>query len=139
MKKEKWIWMPHAGHFIGSKHCRFHLNTYVGKYIVSTVGELWWERPSREIHAKIYDKVWYKKNKDLKGDNFDHAYMERFGFEEIGCGRLYETMVFKSIKDKHKCCPYTASDWSEIDFNGYKTADEATIGHKKMCLKWSKK
>jgi len=131
--------MPHAGHFIGARHCNFHLNTYVGKYIVSTIGDYWPERNSREIHAKIYDPKWFEKNKDLKGDDFDFAYMEKFGFEEIGLGRIYETMVFKAKKDNHKCCPYTASDWSEIDFIGYKTIEEATAGHKKLCLKWSKK
>lgn len=40
MDKSKWIWMPHAGHFIGGNFCQFRLNTWVGKYIVSTVGEL---------------------------------------------------------------------------------------------------
>lgn len=40
MKKENWVWMPHAGHFICGDRCQFKLNTYVGKYIVSTVGEM---------------------------------------------------------------------------------------------------
>lgn len=39
MKKMNWIWMPHAGHFIGGHRCSFKLNTCVGEYIVSTVGE----------------------------------------------------------------------------------------------------
>jgi len=39
LPKEKWIYMPHPGHFIEASNCRFILNTYVGKYIVSTVGE----------------------------------------------------------------------------------------------------
>jgi hypothetical protein len=39
MKKNRWVHMPHPGHFIGGPDCRFHLNTYVGKYIVSTGGE----------------------------------------------------------------------------------------------------
>lgn len=37
MKEENWVWMPHGGHFILGHMCRFRLNTYVGKYIVSTV------------------------------------------------------------------------------------------------------
>lgn len=39
MNKDNWVWMPHAGHFCGASKCLFKLNTYVGKYIVSTVGE----------------------------------------------------------------------------------------------------
>lgn len=39
MKKENWVWMPHTGHFIGSRSCLFHLNIYVGGFIVSTVGD----------------------------------------------------------------------------------------------------
>lgn len=39
MKKNKWIWMPHAGHLCVGDKCRFHLNTFVGKYIVSTIGD----------------------------------------------------------------------------------------------------
>lgn len=40
MERDKWVWMPHAGHFILGHKCQFRLCTYVGKYIVSTVGEL---------------------------------------------------------------------------------------------------
>lgn len=38
--QDKWVWMPHAGHFISGYRCCFKLNTKVGKYIISTVGEL---------------------------------------------------------------------------------------------------
>jgi len=50
--KGKWIWMPHAGHLIVSSDCRFHLNTYVGGYIVSTVGEYFPDEGVREIFAE---------------------------------------------------------------------------------------
>jgi len=39
MKRNEWIWMPHAAHFICGNACQFKLATYVGKYIVSTVGD----------------------------------------------------------------------------------------------------
>ena len=39
MKKQNWIWMPHPAHFCAAQWCKFFLNTYVGKYIVSTIGE----------------------------------------------------------------------------------------------------
>ena len=143
MEKAKWVWMPHPGHFIGSKNCKFHLNTYVGKYIVSTIGEYWTERRCREIHAEIHDKQWFDENRHRMGDDFDHAYFEKFGWEEIGCDRTYETMVFKAGKadrvEDLMCCPYEVSNHDELDFDGYKTATEAYKGHLRLCDKWSKK
>lgn len=131
--------MPHAGHFICGNDCRFHLNTYVGKYIVSTVGELWSDQNARRIHAQVYDPKWYEINVILKGDNFDHEYMKRFGYEEVGMNRTYETMVFKAIRDKvNKCCSWTMVS-GELDFDGYKIANDAYKGHLKLCNKWSKK
>ena len=60
--------------------------------------------------------------------------------EEIGSGRLYETMVFKAKKSTHICCPYEAvfSGDNEIDFDGYNTPEEAYEGHLNMCEKWHK-
>ena len=47
---------------------------------------------------------------------------------------------FRAVKDKeNKCCPYTANDWDNIDFCGYKTAADAYKGHLKICDKLSKK
>ena len=39
--KANWTWMPHPGHYICGSDCRFILNTCVGEFIVSTVGELY--------------------------------------------------------------------------------------------------
>ncbi len=139
MKKENWVWMPHAAHFICGRSCQFKLATYVGKYIVSTVGELWNDQAVRRIHAKIFDKEWYEKNKDLIGDPFNHAYMKKFGFEDIGCDRKYETMVFKARKSKHKCCPYEIIVEKEVDFECYNEAEDAYKGHMKLCKKWGSK
>lgn len=139
MTKDKWIWMPHAGHFICSKDCRFHLNTYVGKYIVSTVGEMWGDRIVREIHAKVYDPRWLSENAHRKGSDFDYAYMKKFGYQEIGCGRTYETMVFKAKQNKeHGCCPYIMANTNHLDINVYNTAKEAYEGHLKLCKKWAR-
>ena len=139
MNKEKWIWMPHPGHCIISHQCRFHLNTCVGKYIISTIGEWWPERDSREIHARIYGPKWLSKNKHLKGDNFDRAYMLRFGYEEVGCDRKYETMVFRAKKSDNKCCPYVIDVSNELDFAEYNEPEKAVAGHHRLCVKWSKK
>ena len=69
MNKDKWIWMGHPGHFILGDKCVFHLCTYIGGYIVTTVGELWNEQEVRRISAKIHDKKWYEENKKLKEEN----------------------------------------------------------------------
>lgn len=135
---DKWIWMPHAGHFILGSCCRFHLSTYVNGYIVSTVGELWNERGVREIHAGVFDRIWLTANRHLRGDYFDHAYFKRFGYEEIGCDRKYETMVFKAKKSKQKCCPYQMTT-GEKDFQGYNSPEGAYLGHLKMCRKYNNK
>lgn len=139
MTKDKWIWMPHAGHLIVGDHCWFHLNTYVGKHIVSTVGEWWPERISREIHAEVHNLKWFDENRHRRGDDFDHAYRKKFGFMEIGYNRIYETMVFEAIKTEDECCPYRQESGSEVDFDSYNDAGEAREGHMKMCKKWSKR
>ena len=107
MNRDKWVWMPHPGHFIGSQDCKFFLNTYIGGYIVSTVGE--------------------------------YLPDSQNGYKRVGCNRKYETMVFKAMKSKHKCCPYEMKNAEEIDFDGYNTAEDAFKGHYKMCKKWSAK
>lgn len=137
--KSKWIWMPHAGHCIIGHMCRFHLTTKVGKYIISTIGEWWPERSSREITASIKDKKWHEKNKHLFGDEYDFAYFKKFGYSEIGCDRIYETMVFKAKKNKEDCCPYIIANGFDLDFKGYNDAKSAFKGHMRMCNKWAKK
>ena len=134
-----WIWMAHPAHFICARDCRFHLATVVNGYIVSTVGELWPSRGSREIHAKVHDPAWLASNQHLLGDYFDAAYFKKFGYETIGCDRTYETMVFKAVKDaQHRCCPYRMTG-SELDFLGYNDPGDAYAGHLKLCRKWAKK
>lgn len=143
MKKDKWIWMPHPAHFICAKDCRFHLATYVGGYIVSTVGELWFERGSREIHASIYDKEWFAANQHLLGDMFDAAYFKRFGYEELHIGGwTYETMVFPAKRNKKEkgemCCPWRAVTSDSKAEDVYKSSDDAYRGHMGMCNRFSK-
>ncbi len=120
MEKEKWIWMPHAGHFIFADRCLFRLNTYVGKYVVSTVGEM----EKNEIDLKFHPII--------EGD-----LMSRY--TEIGCGRKYETMVFKAQKTEFKCCPYKIIVQEQVDQENYNSDAEAMKGHLKLCKKWSNK
>jgi hypothetical protein len=143
MKQTKdWKWFGNAGHFICGDKCQFHLTTLVGKYLVSTVGQYWPERGSREIHAEIYDPRWHVENKHLLGDDYDFAYMKRFGFENIGCDRTFETMVFKAGKpcESKDCgCGQPSISGSELDFEAYKNSGDAATGHMKLCKKWDKK
>jgi hypothetical protein len=129
MSKENWIYMPHAGHFIVGHLCRFRLNTYVNGFIVSTVGEYVPDSQVRKIFRKTRGR-----ETALRGD----AEETEFGFEKIGCDRLYETMVFRGRKSKNKCCPYEVSGFSELDFAGYNKPEDAYKGHIKMCLKFDK-
>ncbi len=134
-----WKWFGHAGHLIVGYACRFHLCTLIGEHLVSTVGEYWPEREVREIHAKVYDPGWLKENRHLNGDTFDAAYMKRFGYEDIGCDRKYETMVFKvsgktcTAEDCNCGMPTIIPD--ELDFAGYNAAGSAMTGHYTMCEK----
>lgn len=138
--------MPHAGHLIVGNDCRFHLATRVGKYLISTVGEYDPDQGVKRIHAEVHDKPWYQENAILKGDSFNYAYQQKFGFTEIGYNRTYETMVFKVRKadrkdaeEKYDCCSWTAASWSDIDGGAYTTATDAYKGHLALCNKYAKK
>jgi len=139
-QKENWVWMPHAGHLIVGDQCIFHLNTYVGGYVVSTVGEYWPDQQVRRIHAEVHDPQWYAENRDKKGDMFDAVYRRKFGFEDIGADRTYETMVFKATRETNPafmCCPWTMKTPSNLDFDAYSDAVDAYKGHLAMCKKWA--
>lgn len=140
MNKADWVWMPHAAHFIMGPNCQFHLATYVNGYLISTVGELWCERAIREIHARVHDPRWLDQNIHLLGDNFDSAYFKRFGFEDIGYQRKYETMVFMAEPNyEHRCCQWKMASASEIDGDSYNDAADATEGHMALCEKYAMK
>jgi len=132
--KDKWIWMPHPAHFICAEDCKFFLATKIGKYIVSTVGEYFPDAPIREIFAESR-----KIKLEGMGDARRADYMKKIGFEKIGFGRLYETMVFIARKSPEcNVCPFVIASSSYVDFYGYKTPEEAYKGHMKLCNKYSK-
>ncbi len=125
--KEKWIWMPHPAHFRMAKDCQFFLATKVGKYIVSTVGELFPDAPVREIFAESR-----KVTLEGKGDARMYDYMKKIGFGDIGYERKYETMVFCAKKmpaGECNVCPFRIIVQKEVDMMGYKTAKDAFKGH----------
>ena len=135
MKRERWVWMPHSAHFICGQDCRFHLATYVGGYIVSTIGEYLPDVGVREILAE-------RKGIKLegKGDARRLDFMVKHGFVDIGYARKYETMVFKAHKDRtDDCgCPYR---WSggELELMPANDSKTAIKNHYRLCEKWSRK
>jgi len=131
MNKADWVWMPHPGHFICANDCKFVLCTYVGGFIVSTVGEMLPDSQIRDIIAESRG-VTLKG----KGDYRRADFMDKVGFMEIGSG-TYETMVFKAKASEHKCCPWAASDFTELDCVSCNDPGEAYEGHMLLCEKWS--
>lgn len=85
MKKDKWIQMPHATHFIGSASCHFVMATYVGKYIVSTVGEYYpsyaKDKPEEIGIDRILETMVFKAVKsDCKGCKYEIKSGENIDF-----------------------------------------------------------
>lgn len=153
--------MPHAGHLCVGHMCRFHLNTYVNGYIISTVGELWpgsdvcrifvesrrkFPRLVIDDHGKVVEeKILTDEETEkllaLKGDYFDHAYLRIFGYEDLGLNRKYETMVSAAEKqdEEHaKCCPWRAAG-SSLVMDGYNDPICAYEGHLALCEEYDKK
>ncbi len=133
----KWEWFGSPAHFICASDCRFHMATKIGRFIVSTVGEYLPDSAVREILAN-------SRNKPLegRGDARRADWMKKFGYEEIGYGRKYETMVFRT---KGRCkapdcgCGLPIIIPRELDMNSYNTAGDATKGHMKLCRTWASK
>ena len=120
--REEWVWMPHPAHFICAKWCRFHLATYVGGFIVSTVGEF--VHPRHSGGSEAAEAKWLEKN---------------YPGENIGCDRKYETFVFRAaLTDKRSCCQYRPTGWGEIDSLPANDSNLAYANHMKLCDKWSK-
>lgn len=137
MTAKNWKWFGNAGHFICADWCQFHLCTQVGKYLVSTVGDYFPEQSTREILAK-------SKNVVLEGigDARRADYMRKIGYDQVGCDRKFETMVFKTsgkCKAKGCGCGLPRIIPSELDFLGYNDRKSANAGHMKLCKKWANK
>ena len=134
--RKDWVWMPHPGHLIISRDCRFHLNTCVGNYIVSTVGEYLPDSQVREIMANSKGVVL-----EGRGDTRLADFMKKIGYENIGFNRKYETMVFPASPAPkgrlNDCCPFRLESGREVDMAGYNDPGEAYRGHLMMCRKWA--
>lgn len=114
---KEWVWYGFAGHFICGPWCRFHLFTDLRNgYVVSSVGDF------------------HSASQIVKSGESTVA-------EEIGCGRKYETMVFRAGKKcrvkECGCGMPTLKTPRELDSRSYMTAGEATKGHYALCKKWA--
>lgn len=119
----EWEWFGQAAHFICGQWCRFHLATKVGPWLVSTVGE--YVHPRHSSGSEQAEAEWLKQN---------------WPGEEIGCGRKYETMVFRAgnvCKDSRCNCGLPEIASSELDSGAYNEAGAARDGHFELCRKWA--
>ena len=98
-------YLGRAGHFIASDSCLHHLHTHVNGYCVSTVGD-------------------YYPGHHRQGDDLGER-------ETVGCGRFFETYVFRLTADGDD-----VESWSEIDSVASQTADEADAAHEAMCSRY---
>ena len=133
-KIPEWRWFGHVGHLCVGSHCRFHLTTQVGDYLVSTLGEYVPPAAVQEILAQC-------RNKPLEGvgEAREADWMRKFGFEEVGYNRVYESMVFPAGEPCHTrtCgCGLPEILFPEVDNAGYMTPAAATLGHYELCHKW---
>lgn len=110
--ESKWRWYGMAGHFICGQDCLHHMATKVGKYLVSTVGDMRKRGPGGALGKA----------------------------ETIGCDRTFETMVFHLAGGECECgCGLPSIIANEIDFlpaNDHKAAD---ANHLKLCWKYARK
>lgn len=129
------MWYGKPGHFCAAMDCQFIMCTKVGPWLVSTVGEYVPSEGVREIMAS-------SRGITLEGigDARLASWMDQVGFEDIGCDRKYETMVFPAGGPcaNPKCgCGVPKIDGHELDMDSYNTAGDAHRGHYQMCEKYS--
>lgn len=129
---DTWIWQGLPGHFIMGNRCRFHLTTKIGPWLVSTVGEY---LPAAEVREIIADS----RGKPLegRGDARVADWLTKFGYEEIGHERLYETMVFRCNSAPEPCGCFTPTDYTELECHGYNDHTDANAGHMAVCVKYA--
>jgi hypothetical protein len=124
--RSEWEWFGNAGHFICASDCRFHLCTKVGPWLVSTVGEY---VPDSAVQAALRQS---RKEVGMR--------QPRGPFEQIGCDRTYETMVFRAGQ---RCaaegcgCDLPQIVPTELAMRGYDSAGDAARGHLELCEEWA--
>lgn len=106
---DTWVWVGTPGHFFMADKCAFHLNTVIGRYLVSTVGEMF-DREGCGPELKRLD---------------------------IGPGRKYETMVFLAGAPCDCGCGWVDQDSECLEMAPYNDPAAARKGHMAMCLKYA--
>lgn len=137
--RETWEWFGSAAHLIVGSDCRFHLATKVGPWLISTVGEWLPDSSSWDIYARSADVTL-----EGRGDARRYDFLTKVGYVEIGAGRKYETMVFRTAGERCTqadcdCEMPVVSEWGEIDSQGYNLRGDAQRGHLAMCDRWASK
>jgi len=105
--ESEWVWYGYAGHFIGGRHCAYHLSTRIGDYLISTVGD--YRPPS------------------LGGER------ERLG---AGKNDYYETHIFPCDGETKDGDP-NVTEWCEVDGTRYPESIDAERGHRDYCEKYA--
>lgn len=107
--ESEWKWQGYAGHLIVAQWCLFHMNTVVGEYIVSTVGD-------------------YRREGDGPRTTIG-----------AGKESFFETYVFKGHEPcgTADCKCETVTNFGEIDGSRWATPREAQAGHMAFCRKYA--
>ena len=98
-----------AGHFICAKDCLWRRHTQVGKYRVSSVGDLYY-----------------------KSEPYKRQTVGASGYFET----MVFALTNKQSSGNEGCGCREVKEWSEIDGERYDTAGEAQKGHEKYVRKY---
>lgn len=134
-----WRWFGTPGHFICARWCRFHLTTQVGPWLVSSVGEYVPTPAVRAIFARSRGIAITAPHDSEMGEA---EWIEKSGFEDIGAGRKYETMVFRAGKpcDRADCgCGLPEIDGHEIAVAAANERKPATENHHRLCALFARR
>lgn len=111
MSRADWIWMGHPAHFCGRFKCFFRLATYIPA--------------SNVIVSTVGD--WRSQGQEAAA-------------EEIGAGRLFETMVWMARPQTEAgddpCCPHEIDGDDPLDTLPATTGAEAARNHEALCRRW---
>lgn len=133
-----WRWFGTPGHFICASWCRFHLTTHVGPWLVSTVGEY----VPTAIARTILGATPSARDNRLGGEIEESEWIERNGFQEIGCDRKFETMVFRAGEpcvEPDCACGMPAIDGSEVAAEPANDRGTANENHARLCALFARR
>lgn len=131
--ESEWKAFGNAAHLCVADHCRFHITTMVGSFIISTVGEYVPDSTVREILAR-------SRGLHLTGmgDEREADWMEKNGYEPLGAGpHPYETLVFVIDPAKLCACGCGMPEVGGLEVSGLRwmTRGEANQGHRDYCYR----